>query len=262
MFEDTCGSHGGRRKNGELCGGPVIAGTKRCRLHSGKSLARARAEGAIVVDLRRWGLTEQTDLVDPGETMLRLVTQSAMRVDLLAAKLGEAYDAAERLKAALEAGEVDETALAAESCSSSAAEADRARRDLMRVFNTGGISAFVGFTYSATKDGDLFATGEAIRGLAAAEAAERERCANFATKAIAAGLAERQVRLAERQAALMAGVFGRVLQRLVDGLGALPWLSASQREELIGAAAAMVPSLLAEEVGPLAGLPAIEGGVR
>ena len=34
-------------------------------------------------------------------------------------------------------------------------------------------------------------TGEAIRGLADLEAKERERCANFASKAVAAGLAER-----------------------------------------------------------------------
>jgi hypothetical protein len=45
----------------------------------------------------------------------------------------------------------------------------------------------------------IYVTGEAIRGLADLEAKERERCANFATKAIAAGLAERTVRIAERQ---------------------------------------------------------------
>ena len=45
----------------------------------------------------------------------------------------------------------------------------------------------------------MYATGEAIRGLAELEAKERERCAGFATKAIAAGLAERQVHLAEPQ---------------------------------------------------------------
>jgi hypothetical protein len=46
-------------------------------------------------------------------------------------------------------------------------------------------------------------TGEAVRGLADLEAKERERCANFATKAIATGLAERTVRVAERQGQLM-----------------------------------------------------------
>jgi hypothetical protein len=46
-------------------------------------------------------------------------------------------------------------------------------------------------------------TGEAMRGLADLEAKERERCANFASKAVAAGLAERTVRVAERQGQLM-----------------------------------------------------------
>jgi hypothetical protein len=43
----------------------------------------------------------------------------------------------------------------------------------------------------------VYVTSEAVRGLADLEAKERERCANFATKAIAAGLAERTVRVAE-----------------------------------------------------------------
>jgi hypothetical protein len=48
----------------------------------------------------------------------------------------------------------------------------------------------------------VYITGEAIRGLADLEAKERERCANFATKAVA-GHAERTVRVAERQGQLM-----------------------------------------------------------
>jgi hypothetical protein len=49
----------------------------------------------------------------------------------------------------------------------------------------------------------VYITGEAIRGLADLEAKERERCANFATKAIAAGLAERTVRVAELRSSLV-----------------------------------------------------------
>jgi hypothetical protein len=78
-----------------------------------------------------------------------------------------------------------------------------ARRDLDRIFNTGGVAALVGNTYGAAKDVGVYVTGEAIRGLADLEAKERERCANFASKAVAAGLAERTVRIAERQAQLM-----------------------------------------------------------
>jgi len=66
--------------------------------------------------------------------------------------------------------------------------------------STHGVAALVGNTYGAAKDVGVYVTGEAIRGLADLEAKERERCANFATKAVAAGLAERQVRLAERKA--------------------------------------------------------------
>jgi hypothetical protein len=53
--------------------------------------------------------------------------------------------------------------------------------------------------------------GEAIRGLADLEAKERERCANFASKAVAAGLAESTVRIAERQGQLMVEMVQAVL---------------------------------------------------
>jgi hypothetical protein len=50
----------------------------------------------------------------------------------------------------------------------------------------------------SAKDVGVYVTGEAIRGLADLEAKERERCADFASKAVAAGRAERTVRVAER----------------------------------------------------------------
>jgi hypothetical protein len=52
----------------------------------------------------------------------------------------------------------------------------------------------------------VFATGEAIRGLVQLEAQERDRAAGMAAKAVAAGLATRQVELAERQGQLVAEV--------------------------------------------------------
>ncbi len=56
----------------------------------------------------------------------------------------------------------------------------------------------VGNTYGAAKAISVYVTGEAIRGLADLEGKERERCANFEAKAVAAGLAERTARGAER----------------------------------------------------------------
>jgi hypothetical protein len=143
-----------------------------------------------------WGLGDTN--VDPGEVLLRLVTQSAARAERYAMLLEEAYEAAERLKQAHDAGAQIEAP-----GDELADTAETARRDLDRIFNTGGVAALVGNTYGAAKDVGVYVNGEVIRGLADLEAKERERCANFATKAIAAGLAERTVRVAERQGQLM-----------------------------------------------------------
>lgn len=236
------------RTNGQPCQAMAIAGTTSCRHHSGVSVTAARAKGNVVVELARWGLDGNTQLRDPGEVMLRLVTQSAARVELYSRLLGEAYEAADELAAAHEAealladddpdDDEGEDGLVA---TSPRVQAARAR--IRQVFATGGVGALIGVKLDADRAGRVYATEEAIRGLAQLEAQERDRCANFASKAIAAGLAERQVRLAESQGAAMYAVFGRVL----EGLG----LTAEQ--------AAMVPVLLAREIGQLTGSNVIEG---
>lgn len=246
----TCGSHGGRRKDGQPCGQQAIAGTRRCRMHSGKPRARARAEGAVVVELARWGLGDTT--VDPGEVLLRLVTQSAARVQTYSRLLGEAYEAAERLRLAHAAVERLLADPQPEYVTGRDGEPEEvgehpmvaaARLDLERVFTTGGVAALVGFKFDADRHGRVFAVDEGIRGLTRLEAEERDRCASFAAKAVAAGLAERQVRLAEQQGAQMFAVFGRVLERL--------GLSAGQR--------ALVPGALEAEVQALVGGRVVEG---
>jgi hypothetical protein len=82
---------------------------------------------------------------DPGEVLLRLVTQSAARAERYALLLEEAYEAAERLKQAHDAGaqiEVPGDELAD--------TAETARRDPDRIFNR-GVAALVGNTYGAAK---------------------------------------------------------------------------------------------------------------
>jgi hypothetical protein len=197
-----CGDFGGRNKAGEPCGKPVIGGTRRCDMHSGKRRVTAKAEGAVVVELRAWGLSGHAELADPGETLLRLVTQSAARCELYARLLAEAFDAAERLR---RSGVAPQSNLLDE---------ETARMDLERIFNTGGVSALIGHKYAGTQTSGVIATGEAIRGLAELEATERDRCANFAAKAVAAGLAERMVRASEQMAGLLAAAVERTLARL------------------------------------------------
>jgi hypothetical protein len=192
-----------RNTRGGRCAAQVVDGTEACKNHGGIPLARQRAKGAVVVELRRWGLNGHAELADPGETLLRLVTQSAARCELYARLLAEAFEAAERLR---QAGVAPQSGLLAE---------ETARMDLERIFNTGGVSALIGHKYAGTQTSGVIATGEAIRGLAELEASERDRCANFAAKAVAAGLAERQLRMAEQ----LAGVVAKALEDSLAELG-------------------------------------------
>ncbi len=195
-IHERCRSHKGP---GIPCGRWPRRGTEVCDSHGGKA-PQVRTRAAVRAELMGWGLGDTT--VDPGETLLRLVTQSAARCEFYAGLLRDAFDAAERLRQAQETPQSDVLA------------AETARLDLERVFNTGGVSVLIGHTYAGTQTSGVIATGEAIRGLAKLEADERDRCANFATKAVAAGLAERQVRLAERQGAVVFGIIAGALSAL------------------------------------------------
>ena len=196
------------RKTGKRCQKPAVLGATVCASH-GAGAPHVKVRAMVRAEVESWGLGAAT--VDPGEVLLRLVSQSAARAEHYARLLGEAYDAAERLRCAHEDG------TSGVSVAGDDAAAAVAREDLDRVFTTGGVAALVGKTYAATKDGDVYATGEAIRGLAQLEAAERERCALFAAKAVAAGLQERIVRVAEHQASIAERA---LMAALVDiGLG-------------------------------------------
>jgi len=164
----TCGDYGHKNKRGQKCGQYVVKGTKHCRHHAGKTLAKAKAQGAVVVELKKWGLGDST--VDPGEVLLRLVTQSAWRAERYAAEVARLVEEASNLTAAL-----------------------------------------TGSSYTVDEEGEAVKSGEYIRAMVELENDERDRCAGFAAKAIAAGLAERQMQVLERQveifaAALRAGL--------------------------------------------------------
>lgn len=186
---------GGTNRAGTPCGRPATPGATVCVNH-GSRAPQVAGKAAVRAELMQWTLGTPVD--DPGETLLRLITQSRMRADLYGDLLQQAYDAAERMSA----GEMPDVARA------------DAERDLEVVLQYGGVSALIGKTYGAAgKDGVIFATGEAIRGLASLESQERERCARFCKLAIDAGLAERIVRIHERQAAV---AYTAITAALVD----------------------------------------------
>lgn len=174
------------RKNGVQCKLPAIAGGTVCRSHGGGNPAVAR-KALVRAEASKWGLNDE--LVDPGVVLLRLVSQSARRVSLYSSLMEQAY------QAAVEHDERQED------------------DDLLGIAPwrgmPKGVSALIGKVYktmTTKEDGDeVYEASEAIRGLAVLEAQERRMCADFAAKAITAGLAERQVRLAELQGAAIIG---------------------------------------------------------
>ena len=198
-----------RNKAGDQCGAQAVGGTDACIRHSGRPIAEHRAKGNVIMELRRWGLQGE-ELRDPGVTLLQLMTQSAVRVELYSSLLSQAYEAAERLAVTQDTAGVDPPAL------DNAADRQRAAEDLQRVFSTGGVAALIGVKWGSTSGefSNLDQVEEGIRGLVRLEAEERDRCAVMATKAIAAGLAERQVRLAEQQGQLVAEAIRAMLTDL------------------------------------------------
>lgn len=211
-----------RTKDKGYCNNTPPAGSDKCAMHAGISRKRLNAKKQIVMELNKWGLGDST--VDPGDLMLRLVTQSANRVELYSRLLMDAYDAAERFH---NAQQQNLTVLDGEVVGD---DLLTARQDLQRIFKLGGVGALVGNVYTSTRDGDIFATGEAIRGLAKIEADERDRAMKFAATAVGGRLGERMVAMAERQADLMFGAIAYAL----DAINATP----EQRSTALAAIAA------------------------
>lgn len=84
MTDPTLNSFGAvkctaNNKAGAPCGKAAIRGTQppRCDRHSGKTRARAKAEGQVRLELAHWGVDDQ--IVDPAEQFLKLIAQSARR---------------------------------------------------------------------------------------------------------------------------------------------------------------------------------------
>lgn len=157
-------------RKGEQCTAWALHGSTCCNAHLRNPDARANAK--VRAELEMWTVGDVVD--DPGEVLLKLVTQSRRRADRLATELHAIVD------------------------------------------RHGGSlhDALVGNSYVTTADGDTVKVGEYVRGLAKLENEERDRCARFAERAVAAGLAERQVRLAERQGELLNTVLLGVLEEL------------------------------------------------
>lgn len=95
-------------------------------------------------------------------------------------------------------------------------------------------------SYAATEGGGSVKTGEYVRALTQLELAERKFCADMCAKAIAAGLEDRRVRVAERTGALLAGAVQAILADLhlsAEQQLLVPTIVPNRLREITGSAA-------------------------
>lgn len=201
-----CGDYGNRRaKDGELCEAHVIRGTHACKRHIGKRLAQAKADGALRKALDEWGI-DRNDYIDPADVFLRLIAQSARRVQRYADAISAATEAQGELNAAWQN---DRHAIEAA---------------MEMTGHDPALAVLLAPDYAVTKDGERIYIGSKISSLTHLESQERDRLATWCSKAIAAGLEERRVKVAEQQGMHLA----TVIRLFTEQLG----LTAAQREQI------------------------------
>ncbi len=221
-----CGAQRPNQPRGTLCGRPAGWGTPhpgvgRCKRHGGSTQFQAvavekveaeRAAATLRMRMRRFDEFDGAE-IDYRAEALRMIAFCKHRASEYGRLLADAYEAAERLKEAHEAGEL----LVAEPVGEPEDEGPRrqtARADLERIFLTGGVTAFVGHKWDADRDGRIYAVEEGVRALVKLE---REALADLRS---AIALAK-DLKVAEAQIDLAKMVGGMILTIVVGVLGDL-----------------------------------------
>lgn len=174
------------------CHAFAIRGTATCKNHAGVPTDVAKARGEA---LSAWSALRAEPSVSATEAVLGMLQMSWARVHLYAGLLRRQVEEAQNAPGP-GSGVLGEEA--------------------------GPGAGLIGYNRSANAELGLYATGEAVRGLASLEGQERDRCVRFAKAAHDMGIAEQQVKLAEHQGAMLAAVIrgtldahlGRVLEVL------------------------------------------------
>lgn len=188
------------KRTGQRCQLTVIGGGV-CFMHGGKApQVAAKREERIVAfeakaEITAWSAMTGRPTVDPGLAVLAALHMSWLRLHVYSGLLQQQLE-----------GEPGVTFLRASEGGPRLARgyaADQPAPD--------GVDGLIGHTYAADKQAGVFASGEAVRALVTLEAQERDRVVRYAKTAHDMGIAEREVRLAEEQGRLLAGVINGVL---------------------------------------------------
>jgi len=175
----TCHAHS--KTTGKLCGRPAVPGGKVCRWHGGAApqVARKAAMVRTIEQIRENG----GKVNDPAAQMLEIMTASDTMWRLYSSLLDKTWQAAQT-------GADPQTPIELDDDQYMAVAAGLAGM---------GVRAFVTPTRAAGKaPGEVIITGEQVSALADLEMKARDVAMQHARIAFAAGLADRELKLAER----------------------------------------------------------------
>lgn len=172
------------------CHALAVKGTAACYTHAGVSTAVAKAKGEA---MSAWHAVPGRQDVPPSIAVMAMLQMSFARSrfysSLLERQVEEAQEGAGQAGAGSGGGRSDDPAL-------------------------GPGAGLIGHTRSASPSVGVYVSGEAARGLTKLEAEERDRTVRYAKTAHDMGIAEREIRLAESQGALLAGAIRQILTEL------------------------------------------------
>jgi hypothetical protein len=184
-----------RRSNGQPCRGRAMIGLGVCYQHGGASPGGQRKH-LVAKQLTRFGLGDALD--DPVETLLRQITQTRQRCDLYASLLERQYVEAEAEQAP------DIRVDDGEPTDYEDGDGHATYQTLQGPRIPKWVAGLIGFKYAAAgKDGYMYASDEGVRALVQLEQSERKILTDQCKAAISAGIAEKQVQLAQQQGALV-----------------------------------------------------------
>lgn len=219
-----CGHYGRKsQRTGRPCGQNVVKGTTACRNHAGRTLVEQKARGALMIEVSKWTLDghDGADL-NPAIEILRLIAFWKWKANLYGSLLAEAYEAAEQLRTAHQAGrlllEEEETETRFDDAGDFAGVLHEepalqvARDQLERIFISGGVNVLVGHKYDVDRDGRIFAVDEGIRGLVQLEQKAHELVGKFCHLAVQAKVAETRIELAQQVGVMIQTVILGVLR--------------------------------------------------
>jgi hypothetical protein len=180
----------GKRKDKSECHMRAIKGTKRCRMHSGMSLAKARAKGEQVVTA--WTAQGRLEKqIDHQQAVMSVLQMTWLRLSVYSEML--------RRQVLLEGGLDPDT--------------PQVQRQPDGEAETDGL---IGFRYGAAgKDGVVYVQSEEIRALVDLEGRERDRVVKYAEVAHRMGIQSKMTDMAERWGDIIATRISVMLEALV-----------------------------------------------